>query len=293
MKKNESRQSRRVNFLEPTGEKALIAPDSVSWRVFKNPVAAFIGGITAVILELAEERVAAGVWNHTTFRTDPRTRLRRTGLAAMVTVYGPQSTAESMIAGVRKAHDKVRGTTESGQPYHANDPDLLDWVQATASYGFVEAYSHYVKTLSSAEIDAFYRESVVPSRLYGTQKHPDSRAAQEEQFALMKPHLRATPIVDEFLEIMQTAVVLPRALRPLQQVFVRAAVELLPEWALEQLEISAHWRMRAGERAVVKAAAYLADRIVIKHSPAVQACRRVGLPETYLYPPSLFRFIRI
>ncbi len=39
-------------------------------------------------MELAEPRVRNGVWERTTFRADPIRRLRRTGLAAMVTVYG-------------------------------------------------------------------------------------------------------------------------------------------------------------------------------------------------------------
>lgn len=80
-----------VDFLRPTGEAALVTPDSVSWRVFKNPLSLFIGGVTAVIMELAEPRVRAGVWEHTTFRVDPIRRLRRTGLAAMVTVTPMQS----------------------------------------------------------------------------------------------------------------------------------------------------------------------------------------------------------
>src|SRR5919112_3182335 len=90
---------RRVDFTRPIGEPALVPPDSVSWRVFKNPVALLVGGVAAVILELAEPRVRAGIWNHTSFRSDPLTRLQRTGMAAMVTVYGARSTAEAMIAG--------------------------------------------------------------------------------------------------------------------------------------------------------------------------------------------------
>ena len=65
-----------------------MSPDSVSWRVFKNPISLFIGGVAAVIMELAGPRVRTGVWEHTTFRVDPIRRLRRTGLAAMVTIYG-------------------------------------------------------------------------------------------------------------------------------------------------------------------------------------------------------------
>jgi uncharacterized protein (DUF2236 family) len=81
-----------LDFLRPPGEAALVSPDSVSWCVFKNPVSLFIGGVAAVIMELAEPRVRTGVWEHTTFRVNPVRRLRRTGLAAMVTVYGARST---------------------------------------------------------------------------------------------------------------------------------------------------------------------------------------------------------
>jgi hypothetical protein len=48
---------------------ALFEPDSVTWRVMKNPVALVVGGFAAVILELAEPRVRSGVWEHTSFRT--------------------------------------------------------------------------------------------------------------------------------------------------------------------------------------------------------------------------------
>ena len=62
-----------IDFSRPA---ALVSPDSVSWRVFKNPLSLFIGGVAAVIMELAEPRVRTGVWEHTTFRVDPVRRLR-------------------------------------------------------------------------------------------------------------------------------------------------------------------------------------------------------------------------
>src|SRR6185295_8109869 len=86
-----------IDFTQPSGEASLAPPGGIAWRVFKNPVGLFVGGITAVILELAEPRVRSGIWDHTTFRTDPLARMERTGLAAMVTVYGARSVAERMI----------------------------------------------------------------------------------------------------------------------------------------------------------------------------------------------------
>src|SRR5262245_63839881 len=58
----EPRDGTHVDFLLPIGEAALVSPDSVSWRVFKNPLSLFIGGVAAVIMELAEPRVRTGVW---------------------------------------------------------------------------------------------------------------------------------------------------------------------------------------------------------------------------------------
>ena len=87
-----------VDFAKPDGAPALVPAESISWRLFRNPVSLYIGGVAAVLLELAEPRVRAGVWDHTSFRTDPVTRMKRTGLAAMVTVYAARGTAEAMIA---------------------------------------------------------------------------------------------------------------------------------------------------------------------------------------------------
>src|SRR5271163_4033452 len=102
---------RRGDFAQPLREEALVPTDSVSWRIFKNPIALFVGGLAAVILELAEPAVRTGVWEHSSFRKNPVGRLQRTGSAAMVTIYGARSIALPMIAGVVRMHAKVAGET--------------------------------------------------------------------------------------------------------------------------------------------------------------------------------------
>ena len=175
-----------INFLQPPGEAALVSPDSVSWRVFKNPLSLFVGGVSAVILQLAEPRVRTGVWEHTSFRVNPVVRMRRTGLAAMVTVYGARSTAEPMIARVRRMHDRIAGTTPSGEVYHANDPHLLNWVQGTAAYGFLQAYHTYVRPLSLEERNRYYTEGALAARLYGATGAPASEVDLESLFRVMR-----------------------------------------------------------------------------------------------------------
>jgi len=271
-----------LDFSTPAGEPALAPADGVAWQVFKNPIALFTGGVAAVVLELAEPRVRTGVWEHSSFRSDPVARMERTGLAAMVTVYGARSVAEKMIAGVRRLHERVRGTTPAGVAYHANDPELLDWVQATASFGFLEAYAAYVRPLASAERDRFYAEGAPAAELYGAQGAPRSEAELEAQFAAMAPKLERSDIVFEFLEIMQRTKILPRPLRSLQWLLVRAGVELVPASVRGTLGLGARHGLRPHERALVRAMGSLSDRIVLPASPAAEACRRLGLPSNHL-----------
>lgn len=272
-----------VDFTRPVGEPALAAADSVSWQVFKNPVALFIGGVTAVLLELAEPRVRTGVWEHTSFRTDPLPRMKRTGLAAMVTVYGPRGAAEAMIAGIGRMHQKVRGVTPGGLAYHAADPVLLDWVQATASFGFMEAYHAFVAPLDQDDRDRFYAEAAPAARLYGAKGAPGSVAEQAALFEAMRPCLEASPIIFEFLDIMRRTPALPAPLRPLQGVLIRAGIDLLPPWLRDRLGLGRPWDLKGWERRLVRAIGAAADRLVIPAAPPAQACLRLGLPAGYLY----------
>ena len=272
----------RVDFIAPPGEAALAAPDSVSWRVFKNPVALFVGGVTAVILELAEPRVRTGVWEHSSFKTDPLTRLKRTGLAAMVTVYGARSVAEAMIAGVGRQHARVGGTTPGGQAYQASDVELLDWVQATASFGFMGAYHSLVEPLSAADRDRFHAEAAPAARLYGALGAPRSEAAWEALLATMSPRLERSEIVLEFLALMR-AVKVAGPFSRLQHPLIRAAVGLVPPPVRGVLGLGPEWSPRPLELPVIRAAARLADRTPIPGAPPWEASVRMGLPGTWLY----------
>lgn len=273
-----------VDFARPHGEDALaVGPGSISWRVFKNPVALFVGGVAAVILELAEPRVRTGVWEHSSFRSDPVRRLQRTGLAAMVTVYGARSVAEPMIAAVVRRHGAVAGTTPGGAAYHALDPALLTWVQATAAFGFAEAYHRYVCPFSREELDRFHAEGVPVARLYGALDAPASRAGLHVLFAAMRGRLEPSPVVFEFLDIMRAAPVFPAPLRPAQRLLVRAAVELVPVWVREQLGLTAAHGLRGWDGLLVRHMGRLSDQIVLPSGPAAQSCLRLGLPADWLY----------
>ena len=272
-----------VDFSQPRGEAGLAEPDSVSWQVFRNPVSLFIGGVAAVLLEFAEPRVRSGVWEHSNFRQDPVARLRRTGFAAMVTVYAPRSVAEKMIDGVCQVHGRVEGVTPEGEHYRANDPELLDWVQATALLGFIEAHNAFVSPVSLADRERFYREGQPGGMLYGAIGAPGSSSEMNALLRRMRPRLGPSPVVFEFLDIMKRAPLIPAALAPVQSMLIRAAVEILPDWVRTLLGLTAEWRLRPWETPIIKAAAAVAGAYRLDGSPAAQACIRMGLPPDYLH----------
>ena len=129
----------RLDFSKPAGDPGLLGPGSLGWKVSANPIAGAVGVIAAVILELAEKHVRAGVWDHSTFKVDPIRRMERTGMAAAAVTYGPTKMAEMTFQRVTRMHERVTGTTHDGDAYRAMDPKLLTWVHVTAAWGFFNA----------------------------------------------------------------------------------------------------------------------------------------------------------
>lgn len=201
-------------------------------------------------------------------------------MAAMVTVYGAHSTAEAMIASVVQAHARVRGRTPAGEPYHANDPALLGWVQATAVWGFAEAYNSYAAPLDTEAFSSAFAEAEPAARLYGVEYPIGSVAAWARLLARMADRLEPSPIVQEFLELMRTAPVLPLPFRPLQRLFVRGAVSMVPSWVRARLGVDEV--LRPGEATLLRWLGRVAERIDLPSSPPSQALQRLGLPADYL-----------
>lgn len=263
------------DFSRPAGEPALAPHDGVAWQVFANPVALFIGGVAAVLLELSEPSVRSGVWEHSGFARDPVMRLRRTGFAAMMTVYGPRSAAEELIARVVRMHGQIRGQTPDGVPYRADDPRLLDWVQATATFGFAEAYHRYVRPLSVLEKDAVFAEGEPAARLYGATGAPRSWAEWETLLGAAAPGLEGSGILADFIRIVGAAPLVPPPLRALQRLLVRAAIQIVPE-PVRSLPQLRRRGLRPGEAALVCALARTSALLPLGDTPPLQAARRLG-----------------
>lgn len=273
----------RVDYTAPAGEPAFAGPGSISWQVFKNPVALAVGGICAVLLEFADARIRSGVWDHSVFKTDPIGRSKRTGTAAMVGVYGPQAAARRVIQGVTSMHARVQGETPSGEGYRALDVELLDWVSATASYGFLMGYDRFVRPLSEADKLSFFAEGETVAGLYGVQTKIRSLADFDAMMLKLLPRFEPHPINTEFLGIMKSGRAAPGVPKGLQSSLVNAAVENLPPAVRETLGLGPEYDLSAAGRLAVRTMARIAETVPDTAGPPAQACERLGLPRSFLW----------
>ena len=115
-------------------------------------------------------------------------------------------------------------------------PELLSWVQVTASYGFVEAYARLIGRFGDDERNAYYSESSASSSHYGASSAPKSLADQRALFQRFEPLLEPSEILQDFIAITQKALPGPGRFTGL---FVRAAVDLLPEQLIDKLDLQA------------------------------------------------------
>jgi uncharacterized protein (DUF2236 family) len=275
----------RISFSVPLNEPALLAPDSVRWRVYKNGIALGIGGVAAVLLEFAEPRIRSGVWDHSTYKDDPIGRSKRTGLVAMLSCYGPASAAKAVIGQVNHLHGKVKGDTPDGTKYRALDPVLLDWVAATASYGFVTAYDRFVQPLGADEMDRFMREGEAVGRQFGARHGPPSVAAFHEMMAKLEPSFEPHPIILEFLDIIQSGRAAPEVPRFLHRAIGRAAVSLLPPHIRARLQLGRKYDLTIMDKVVLRLAGKATEKKIDRQSPPCLASERLGLPYNFLYLP--------
>jgi uncharacterized protein (DUF2236 family) len=273
----------KIEFGQPAGEPAYLHPGSVAWRIHKNPVAMGVGGVAAVLLEFADPRIRSGVWDHSIYKVDPIGRSKRTGVAAMLGVYGPKSAARRVIQGITNMHAQVSGRTPGGEAYRALDPELLAWVGATAAYGFLTAYDRFVAPVSDADKARFYSEGESLIRLYGVQDVPKSSGEFLAMMQSLEHRFEPHPIVEEFLGIIQSGKAAPNVPRFLHRALARGAVSILPPVVRQKLALGKAFDMTAFDRLALKAAGFVAERKMDPESPPCQASLRLGLPVDFLY----------
>ncbi|MDH6546589.1 uncharacterized protein (DUF2236 family) [Streptomyces sp. SAI-117] len=207
-------------------------------RTVHGDASMFIGGLSALLLQSLHPLAMAAVSAHSGFRGDPWGRLQRTSTFLAVTTYGTASDAEEAVARVRGIHERVRGTTTEGLPYHAGDPHLLGWVHAAETDSFLRAHERYgARPLDAAGYDDYVADTARVAEALGVIDPPRDRQALAAQLAVYQPELRATPEARAAARFLLLHPPVPLAVRPFYGVLAANAVNLLPSWARSVLRL--------------------------------------------------------
>jgi uncharacterized protein (DUF2236 family) len=195
----------------------LYPENSITRRVNRENVL-LLGGGRALLMQLAHPSVAAGVDEHSDFRTHPVRRLRRTVQMTMAIVFGDRQTALTAARAVNRVHGRVRG-----EGYHALDPELLMWVQATLVDSALIAYETFVRPLQQGEREDFYQESKLIGELLGVPREQFPAALAD--FESYMERMLAGPV-----QVGERA-------RSLARLVLRPPLRLLPGVAMIPFEV--------------------------------------------------------
>ena len=208
----------------------LFGPGSMMWKVNRESVL-LLGGRAALLMQLAHPLVAAGVHDHSDFRSDSLGRLRRTLDVMLSLIFGDVATAEKMMERVNTVHSHVRGTAADGREYSAHDPQLAKWVFTTLVYTSTGVYEACFAKLSDEESQQLYDESLVIARLFGI---PDENMppTRRELMAWMhqmidSDEIEVTPLARELAsEVLRPIRIVPTRVAEAAAIVTRS---LLPE----------------------------------------------------------------
>jgi uncharacterized protein (DUF2236 family) len=274
-----------IDYEHPVGDPGLFGPDSATWQIHADFAGMLSGGLCALVLQTLHTAALAGVWDHSNFRDDLVGRLRRTTNFVAGTTYAGTEVAQELIARVRRIHARVRGVTEHGEPYDAEDPQLLTWVHVTEAFGFLEGYRRAYGPVPRADADRYYDETRRVAEALGARDVPRSEDDISVYFASVQPRLAFSQRSRTVLQILQR-IALPVPFPGMSRaMFLGAGMALLPEWASDRVQPGRVQRLRARSASAALRALAPLFRAGLNDGPAQRACRRVGKDPSWVRRP--------
>ncbi len=178
-------------------EGGFYGPASEAWRLNREAMLLLGAGPRALLLQIAHPLVAAGVADHSDFRSDPWARLSGTLRSYLRIVYGTAEAARGEIRRLSDLHRGIRGNVTDptarqrhGSRYSALDPDLALWVHATLVDSTIAAYDAWLEPLDREHRERYYAETLPVGRAFGipaSKLPPDLHAFEDYLERMLAP----------------------------------------------------------------------------------------------------------
>jgi uncharacterized protein (DUF2236 family) len=220
----------------PAGDPGLAGgPGSISWEINGDLASVSAAGAGAILMEVLHPSVMAGVYEQSSYRTQPLRRAQNTLGYVLRTTFGSTEAATSVIERVKKIHGSVNGTRPDGVEYRALDPELIGWVHTCIPWAVMEAYNKYRRPLTTEERDRYLTEQAVIGRMGGAEWVPEAMAELDEYVERMRPLMGVNEQTREFIAFLVGDVEGDMHATPRQQLERRmglaASMSLMPRWA--------------------------------------------------------------
>lgn len=231
------------------------APDDPICRV-QGHAAMYVGGIRALLLQSLHPLAMAGVGEHSGYRGDPWGRLQRTSEFLAATTFGPVELADRVVERINRVHTTVAGTAPDGRRYEATDPHLLRWVHVAEIDSFLVAHQRYARRpLTPAEADRYVAQAGSIAARLGVVDPPTTTAQLRADLDRFRPELRTTAGARDVARFLLAEPPLPPPARPGFWLLAAGAVELLPPYAREMLDLHLPGPLRRADDLVLRAVA--------------------------------------
>lgn len=241
---------------------------SAAFERYAADGALVLGGLAAILLQVADPVVARGVAAHSAFATDPMRRLRHTLAFVYAVLLGTPAQRARAAAFVDRAHEGVPGAT---------DADRQLWVAAT-----LVRVGMQVRELLEGPLDpALADEVLAVSADFGTvlqlppERWPRDRAAFDRSWSDAVARLEVTDDARRVAADLIAARNAPWWVRAAMPIAVIVTAELLPPAIRDAYGLPADTRRTRRTVRLLRVAVRLTPRAV-RELPARRLLRELG-----------------
>lgn len=141
----------------PAGRTLLHAADSITRRLGSDVRSLLMSG-SVFVMQVAHPVVGAGVAEHSTYRTDPWSRLRDIDASGKRFVWSDEASSRAEGRRLRVIHRGIAGHMPDGSRYHALDPHGYGWVHTVFLDAMIRQTELFGDALTRAERHRLFLE---------------------------------------------------------------------------------------------------------------------------------------